>query len=297
MESKIYQYAYTVYSDGRVYTHIKNKFLKHTLGGNGYLTVSIHSTNVLLHVLLAECFIDNPKKLAVVNHKDGNPLNNRLDNLEWSTQANNVKHAYDTGLRTSYDLEKWSENATQVAKLHGTITNSEIANKLGVSEAYVEKQVRTQGLQKQQLTDQGGDSRHNRTIYDRWSIIRHACDPNSKKFKNVPYCKRLISDYSYFKELYGNPPEDHVLSMRIKSKGYFPDNLKYMTKDEAKFWGNQKEDRLELVFKLIENQDKTNKELFVILGLNEQFSDSKKKSKYLASLKQTAKKVNSILDK
>lgn len=69
---------------------------------SGYITVGLTREGVTrthyLHRLLASTFLENPNGLPVVNHLDGNRLNNRLDNLEWCTHAQNVKHAYDHGL-------------------------------------------------------------------------------------------------------------------------------------------------------------------------------------------------------
>ena len=55
---------------------------------------------VAVHRLLAIHYIPNPQGKEQVNHIDGNKYNNDLSNLEWVTRSENVKHAYDTGLKT-----------------------------------------------------------------------------------------------------------------------------------------------------------------------------------------------------
>lgn len=65
---------------------------------NGYLAVSLSfdskRTYISVHRLVALNFIPNPDKKEVVNHLDGDKHNNRVDNLEWNTQSQNVKHCF-----------------------------------------------------------------------------------------------------------------------------------------------------------------------------------------------------------
>ena len=73
-----------------------------TDGKTKYKTVGIRvgrkRKTISVHRLIAETFIPNPENLPVVNHIDGNTWNNAVENLEWVTIQDNVRHAYRTGL-------------------------------------------------------------------------------------------------------------------------------------------------------------------------------------------------------
>ena len=94
---------YTISSCGVVTNVRTGKVLKPYLV-KGYKTVDIgvrrgDRGNKKVHRLVAEAFIPNPNKRTIMNHKDGNPLNNNVENLEWCDYTRNLQHAYDTELR------------------------------------------------------------------------------------------------------------------------------------------------------------------------------------------------------
>ena len=80
----------------------KGQKINPDIAPNGYYRVTLakngRKRQVYLHRLLAEHFIPNPLNLPQVNHKDGNKLNCKLENLEWVTVQENVIHAYKNGL-------------------------------------------------------------------------------------------------------------------------------------------------------------------------------------------------------
>lgn len=94
---------YLVSNRGRVYSKKISKLLKPIITKKGYLTVELwrnYKRKVIkIHRLVAESFLENPLQRKEINHKDGNKQNNCVDNLEWCTRSENLKHAYRTGLR------------------------------------------------------------------------------------------------------------------------------------------------------------------------------------------------------
>lgn len=79
------------------YNHTgSERVLKPADRGKGYLFVTLckdgKKKNHLVHRLVAKSFIPNPLSLPQVNHKDCNPQNNRVENLEWCTQEYNINY-------------------------------------------------------------------------------------------------------------------------------------------------------------------------------------------------------------
>lgn len=132
----------------------KERILKTHLLNIGYYGVSICIDKITkvyqIHSLLMRSFVDEDylKKGLVVNHKDGNKLNNSLDNLEVVTYKENSKHAIDTGLNINFGENHKSSKISnktivEIKNLFNAgLLDREIAAMFNISRAYVQ-QIRT----------------------------------------------------------------------------------------------------------------------------------------------------------
>lgn len=115
----------------------------------GYLTLDVSGVGrFTAHRLIAQAFIPNPENKPEVNHKDGNKLNNRVDNLEWVTPVENMRHAITTGLKTFKSGQDHHRTALTTAEIEACVklhddgkSYREISSKFGVDRKTVSKHV------------------------------------------------------------------------------------------------------------------------------------------------------------
>lgn len=83
-------------SNGKGTYVVKGRILKQWHNSSGYLLVAFKEygkqVDRRVHRLVAEAFIPNPNSLPEINHKDNNPANNNVSNLEWCTHEYNVAY-------------------------------------------------------------------------------------------------------------------------------------------------------------------------------------------------------------
>lgn len=140
------------------------KELRPAMGSHGYLSVGLSKNKKMvqcnIHRLLAEQFIPKREDLnckTIVNHKDGNKLNNNLDNLEWVTYSENLVHAYRTGLNPGYKNSKIRygrdpkvtpgfEIRQEIRKMYGLgARQASLATEFNIDQSTVSRMVNFQG--------------------------------------------------------------------------------------------------------------------------------------------------------
>lgn len=97
--------TYYITTTGELFNSKTSNWLKGQVNKNGYKTYNIsidgEKHRLYAHRMVAETYLPLIKGKNEVNHKDGNKLNNNVENLEWVTSSENKKHSILNGLRDS----------------------------------------------------------------------------------------------------------------------------------------------------------------------------------------------------
>lgn len=120
-----------IFITGEIYSKNLNRFLTGSLCEK-YLRLFIDNKNYYIHRLICFAFHKLPNRNSFddykdlqVNHIDGNTLNNSADNLEWSTQSQNMNHAYQTGLnKKARTILQYTKNTNQFIKEYPSIAEA-----------------------------------------------------------------------------------------------------------------------------------------------------------------------------
>lgn len=124
---------YLVNRNGEVLNAKRLRPIKVSTNHKGYLQFDMAPMRKTktMHRLVAETFIPNPDNKPQVNHKDGNKLNNSVDNLEWVTNRENMDHGVKTGLFKTHKAKlraQGSRNNMAVLKESNVVTIRKLYN-------------------------------------------------------------------------------------------------------------------------------------------------------------------------
>lgn len=121
---------YYISNYGRLYAVNQKIMKKYSVSNKGYARYRLYygsevTKNISVHKLVAEYFLKKPldKNKNTINHIDGNKLNNYYKNLEYLTNAKNIKHSVEMNLRkgitdqTLQDMKKDRENGMTYKKI------------------------------------------------------------------------------------------------------------------------------------------------------------------------------------
>lgn len=135
-KDKIINKKYYVSNLGRYKNSYGNIMENYKVNDNGYIRVNINNKTFLLHRLIAYTFLPNIKNKNQVNHKDGNKLNNNIENLEFVTNQENQIHKYKLGLSKHFTkkIKQYDLNGELIIEHISTVS---AAKKLNISSSTI----------------------------------------------------------------------------------------------------------------------------------------------------------------
>ncbi len=135
--------TYYITKDGQCFNKKTGKFLKGQITKNGYLSYQLtfpsgDKKRFYAHRLVAQAFLEKMEDKNEVNHKDGNKLNNYIDNLEWVNSSENKKHAIENGLKTFPHVYCFTKDKKLVAEY---LTIHDAAKAVGISWGLIQQEL------------------------------------------------------------------------------------------------------------------------------------------------------------
>lgn len=134
-----------VQSNGKTQAR-RGRLLKPRPTKAGYRQVHLYEegagANQYIHRLVLDAFVGSAPDGTECNHKDGDKTNNHVDNLEWVSHTENIRHAYDNGLCGAAKLSP--EIAEMIRKVYalGQHTQEQIGQMFGINQQMTSNIVR-----------------------------------------------------------------------------------------------------------------------------------------------------------
>lgn len=128
---KGYEGIYLVSNKGNIMSIKTNKILKPWINGQYYMVELFknkYKKRIYIHRIVATTFLKGFDEYPMVLHSDDNPLNNKVENLEWGTQSKNMKDAYNRGRKINYFLGKFGKEHCTSKRVSQYNLNGEYIN-------------------------------------------------------------------------------------------------------------------------------------------------------------------------
>ena len=201
-----FENKYQISNTGKVRNKKTGLYLKPKYNKKGYqyINLSINkykSVKWYIHRLVGFHFIPNPENKPQINHKDGNPSNNNVENLEWCTNEENQRHAVLNNLHFQGENHKSSKFTNESILLLPKLV------KIGFNPTYINKLtgVAIQNLDK---------------IFKGKTWRQLNLFPTPPKFKRGPFINKIIIDEDLYIECvkhWGNTVLNSMIAKGILS--------------------------------------------------------------------------------
>ena len=138
---RIRTYNKTTYTNKHGVRHWKDRVLKERIDKkNNCLSVQLYKNgkgkSYLIHRIVGEVFLGDPKNNKMtINHKDGNRLNNNVNNLEWLSLADNIRHGFDNDLYTCKKKIKLTNKKDNTIKIFRSMVQA--SKEMGKNKGYI----------------------------------------------------------------------------------------------------------------------------------------------------------------